>query len=149
MKRSSRIQPLKNLASRHEQQAARALGRSRARLGQQETRLQELFAYREEYQQRFRREAANGIAGAQLQTYQAFMQQLDEAIRQQRLQVEQAAQSCQSVTARWQETHVRTQVLDKALERLRAGEQRQAEKASQREVEDIFAARRSGILHRI
>ena len=141
MKKSKRIQPLKNLASRHEQQAARTLGQSRSQLGQQQGRLEELFAYRQEYQQRFRREAENGIRGAQLQTYQSFMLQLDEAIRQQRVQVEQAEQSCQTVTEQWRETHIRTQVLDKTIQRFRAHENRQAEKVSQREADDLAARR--------
>jgi len=136
MKRSKRIQPLKNLASRHEQQAARVLGQSRSQLGQKQSRLQELFAYREEYQQRFRREAENGIAGSQLQAYQTFMQQLDEAIRQQRVQVEQAEQACNTVATQWRETHVRTQALDKTIQRFRAQENQQAEKRIQREADD-------------
>ena len=138
MKRSSRIQPLKNLASRHEQQAARVLGQSRTQLGQQMNRLQELFSYREDYQQRFRREAEKGIAGAQMQTYQIFIQQLDEAIRQQRVQVEQAEKTCSTVSSQWRETHMRTQVLDKTIQKLQATENRQAEKISQRETDDLM-----------
>ncbi len=136
MKKSSRIQPLKNLASRHEQQAARVLGQSQTQLGQQQGRLQELFSYREEYQQRFYRHAKNGIDGAQLQTYQSFIQQLDEAIRQQRRQVDQSAQTCHTVTAQWREKHIRTQVLDKTIQRLQVNEERQAEKIQQREIDD-------------
>lgn len=138
MKRSNRIQPLKNLASRHEQQAARVLGQSRTQLGAQLKRLQELFSYREDYQQRFRREAKKGIAGAQLQSYQTFIQQLDEAIRQQQTQVEQAEKNCSTVTSAWRETHIRTQVLDKTIQKLQATESRQAEKISQRETDDLM-----------
>ncbi len=136
MKKSSRIQPLKNLASRHEQQAARTLGQSRSQLGQKQGRLQELFTYRDEYQQRFRREAENGIGVTRLQAYHSFMQQLDEAINQQHLQVEQAEQACSTVRAQWRETHIRTQVLDKTIQRLRVKENLQAEKISQREIDD-------------
>jgi len=141
MKKSMRIQPLKNLASRHEQQAARVLGQSRSQLGQQLNRLQELFSYREDYQQRFRREAENGIAGAQLQAYQSFIQQLDEAINQQRTQVEQAEKNCSTVTSAWRETHVRTQVLDKTIQRMQVKENKQVEKASQREIDDLVSSR--------
>ncbi len=137
MKKSSRIQPLKKLASRHEQQAARVLGQSRTQLGQQLNRLQELFSYREDYQKRFRLEAEKGIAGAQLQSYQSFIQQLDEAIRQQQTQVEQAEKNCSTVTSAWRETHTRTQVLDKAIQRLQVKENRQAEKIAQREIDDL------------
>ncbi len=136
MKKSSRIQPLKNLASRHEQQAARVLGQSQTQLGQQQGRLQELFSYRQEYQQRFHLQAKNGIGGAQLQAYQSFMQQLDEAIRQQRRQIEQSEQTCHMVTAQWREKHIRTQVLDKTIQRLQLKEARQAEKIQQRESDD-------------
>lgn len=136
MKKSSRIQPLKNLASRHEQQAARVLGQSQTQLGKQQGRLQELFSYREEYQQRFYCQAKNGIAGAQLQAYQSFIQQLDEAISQQRRQVEQSEQTCHTVTAQWRERHIHTQILDKTIQRLQAKEERQAEKIQQREIDD-------------
>ncbi|VAX14242.1 hypothetical protein MNBD_GAMMA24-2015 [hydrothermal vent metagenome] len=141
MKKSTRIQPLKNLASRHEQQAARVLGQSKTQLGQQQGRLRELFNYREEYQQRFHLQAKNGIGGAQLQAYQSFMQQLDEAIRQQRRQIEQSEQTCHTVTAEWREKHIRTQVLDKTIQRLQVKEARQAEKIQQRESDDRAANR--------
>ena len=141
MKKSGRIQPLKNLASRHEQQAARTLGQSRSQLGEKQDRLQELFSYREEYQQRFQRDAEKGIGVTQLQAYHSFMQQLDEAISQQRIQVEQAEQRCSTVSAQWRETHIRTQVLDKTIQRLRAQENQQAEKISQREIDDQISGR--------
>ncbi|HEB56069.1 MAG TPA: flagellar export protein FliJ [Gammaproteobacteria bacterium] len=141
MKKSSRIQPLKNLASRHEQQAARVLGQTQMQLGQQQGRLRELFNYREEYQQRFHLQAKNGIGGAQLQAYQSFMQQLDEAIRQQRRQIEQSEQACHTVTAQWREKYIRSQVLDKTIQRLQVKEARQAEKILQRESDELAANR--------
>lgn len=136
MKKSSRIEPLKNLASRHEQQAAQVLGQSRTQLGQQQGRLKELFNYRQDYQKRFHNQAQNGIGGAQLQAYQSFMQQLEDAIQQQRRQIEQSEQICLTVTTQWREKHIRTQVLDKTIQRLQVKENRQTEKVEQREMDD-------------
>ncbi len=141
MKNSSRIQPLKKLASRHEQQAARVLGQSRSKLCQKQVRLQELFDYRTEYQQRFRSDAKEGIGVTQLQAYHAFMQQLDAAIAQQRLQVQEAESSLSNVSAEWRETHIRTQVLDKTIQRLDVKERRHADKINQREIDDLVGSR--------
>lgn len=141
MKKSNRIRPLKQLASRHEQQAARVLGESRKTLSDEQLRLDDLCRYREEYRKRFMSAGVNGMAGNQIQAYQNFLNQLDQAIQQQRLQVAEAEKNCQLDTRNWHDKHLKTQALDKTIQRFQQQETRHAEKCSQREADDLAGRR--------
>ncbi|MCW9024468.1 MAG: flagellar export protein FliJ [Gammaproteobacteria bacterium] len=141
MKKSNRIRPLKQLASRHEQQAARVLGESRTTLSDEQRRLNELCTYRDEYRTRFTTAGANGMDGNQVQAYQGFLRQLDHAIQQQRTQVAEAEKNCVSHTQSWHETHLKTQALDKTIQRFHSEETRQTDKREQREADDIAGRR--------
>ena len=141
MKRSNRIRPLKHLASRHEQQAARTLGESKKSLTDQQARLNELYAYRSEYQNRFQTEGSAGMMGTQLLAYQSFIQQLDQAIEQQKIQLVEAQQACMNETRHWQEKHMKTEVFNKTIQRFETQEKIQADKKVQREMDDYVNAR--------
>ncbi|MDH5571569.1 MAG: flagellar export protein FliJ [Gammaproteobacteria bacterium] len=141
MKKSNRIIPLKQLASRHEQQAARTLGESKKTLSDHQQRLDDLNAYRREYQNRFQTEGLMGMNGSKLQAYQNFIAQLDQAIEQQKIQLVEAQQSCINETRQWQERHIKTEVFTKTVERFENQEKIMREKKSQREIDDYVNAR--------
>lgn len=141
MKKSDRIKSLMQLAEKQEQQAVRDMGQARQLLEIQQTRLDELREYREEYLLRFRRDGEQGISGLQIQHFQAFMQQLDMAIANQQQVVEQLLTQCQQQTRQWQERHQQTRILDKTRDRFARHERREADKHEQRENDDRVAVK--------
>lgn len=141
MKKSDRIKSLMQLAEKREQQAVRDLGQARQQMAAQQTKLEELREYREEYRRRFLQDGEQGISGSQLQHFQAFMCQLDQAIENQHQVVEQLAAQCRQQTDHWQQRHQHTRILDKTRDRFARHERHQAERQEQRENDDLAATR--------
>jgi len=131
-KRSKRFMPIQRIARHGEDQAAQQLGKSRKALTEQEMRLQELVAYREEYAQQFHLTGQGGLDGRQLQSYQSFLSQLDIAIEQQKQQIIQAQQNCEDHRHDWQKKHTHSEVLDSAVKRIKVQEQRTERRQEQR-----------------
>ncbi|MGD8525633.1 MAG: flagellar export protein FliJ [Thioalkalispiraceae bacterium] len=141
MKKSQRMLPIKNLAESHEDQAANLLGQSRQTLSQEQSRLEELKQYRQQYLQGFNNAGKNGMSGTQLQHYQRFIQQLDVAIAAQEQRIAQLSQQCEQARHHWQQKHHRTQALDKTVQRYQSHERYQQERKEQREIEDNLQSR--------
>ena len=141
MKKSERMQPIRKLVADREQDAMKALGQSQRALTEHEQKLEQLKTYRAEYAKLFQQHGAKGMDGAQLQAYQTFIAQIDAAIRQQRKMIEFANEDCAEKRQDWQQTHTRTQVMDKAIERFKHTEQKQEQKRQQKEADDHSNAR--------
>jgi flagellar FliJ protein len=127
--RSDRLKPIRQVAQVRERDAARAFGDAQRRLQEEEQRLTELEAYRNEYLQRFRALQQQGITVAQLLEYQAFLGKLEAAVRHQEEVVQQRRGDSERRMAAWSERRTHTRAMDRAVENLtqaevKAGEQR-------------------------
>lgn len=142
-KRSRRFQPIQRLAKHGEDQAAQQLGQSKKVLSDQEQRLQELTLYRDEYAQQFHQSGQGGLDGRQLQSYQSFLNQLDVAIEQQKLQILQAQKNCDEHRLDWRQKHTHSEVLDSAVKRIKVQEQRIEQRQEQRNNDEQAMRRRS------
>lgn len=142
-KRSRRFQPIQRLAKHGEDQAAQQLGQSKKVLSDQEQRLQELIAYRDEYAQQFHLTGQGGLDGRQLQSYQSFLHQLDIAIEQQKQQILQAQQSCDEHHLDWRQKHTHSEVLESAVRRIKVQEQRSEQRQEQRNNDEQAMRRRT------
>ena len=141
MKKSERMEPIKQIAANHERDAAHALGQSQASLNEHETKLQQLKLYRTEYAKLFQEHGSRGMDGSQLQAYQTFIAQIDMAIQQQRDMIQHANKDRDEKRDDWQSRHTRTQALDKTVERFKKTEQTQQNSRDQREQDDHNNAR--------
>ncbi|MDH5408525.1 MAG: flagellar export protein FliJ [Gammaproteobacteria bacterium] len=141
MKKSERLEPIKEIAANHERDAAHALGQSQATLNEHEMKLQQLKEYRAEYARLFQEHGNRGMDGSQLQAYQTFISQIDLAIEQQRHMIEHANIDRNDKRDEWQTRHSRTQALDKTVQKFRQTEQTQENKREQREQDDNNNAR--------
>jgi flagellar FliJ protein len=92
------LQPLLDYSQHRMDSAERALLMLRQRVEQEKKRLQDLLDYRQEYQQRLRGSATNGIAIHLLRDYQVFLAKIGQAIQHQEEAVAQAE-------ARWNQAH--------------------------------------------
>jgi len=134
------MQPVQQLAESRERDAGRALADARARLADQEQQLEQLLRYRDEY-------LAGGSPGlgttdtVRLSNRSAFLERLNDAIREQRARVDRAQEESDRYAAAWQETRVEAAAIGRAVDRFRQDERRAVERVEQRE-HDEFAIRR-------
>ena len=130
-KRSQRFEPVVKVAENREQAAARGLGHAQATLAEAQQRLTELESYREEYIKRFHSTGAVGMSAAQMMDYRAFMVKLDQAIAEQGVVVEQAAQRVEQQRQEWFNRRGKVKMLDTVVTRYQADERRDADRKEQ------------------
>ncbi|HEC16219.1 MAG TPA: flagellar export protein FliJ [Sedimenticola sp.] len=133
---SKRFKPVLRVAESRERTAARQLGDSQRNMREQEARLEELRRYHQEYLERFDVAARSGMSAAQLREYQAFIAKLELAIREQEAIVQASDTDCCAKQAEWQQKRVRSQVLDKVVQRCESEERRTRESREQKETDE-------------
>ena len=90
MLRSQRLAVVLSLEARKEQEALERMGEARKLVDQQRERVENLNRYQQEYRQQIRNSQQGVVQVARLQAWQAFIAQLDQVIRQQQVQLDQA-----------------------------------------------------------
>ncbi len=101
MLRSRRLEPVREVASHAEEQAAQALGAGETRLTQARARLGELQRYEREYRVALQERTAAGIGIGELRAFQTFIAKLGEAVAQQALLVGRASDERDALRERW------------------------------------------------
>ena len=133
---------LKDLAAKRRDAEAQRLSAAVRARDEAETRLAMLVSYRADYHDRLSAASRGGIDREALRNYQAFLAQLERAIRQQEDVLALAERSVQGVREQWDAERVRVesfQALDERHVATRArAEDRQAQKLT-----DEWAARAS------
>jgi len=119
---SKRFQPVHRVAESRENRAARALGESQRKMRTHTSRLDELKQYHREYLERFETASREGLTATQMQEYRAFLKKLETAIREQKKVLQMSHRECTGKKDAWQEKHIRTQALGKAMDRFRKAE---------------------------
>lgn len=140
MNASDRFKPVRKVAANREASAARQFGKSQQQHREEADKLENLRQYHAEYLARFQESASNGMNASQLREYQAFMSKLEQAIADQEQIVRQSQQNCTEHKARWTEKHIRTKVVDKAIDRMEKTEQK-ARDAQEQKISDELAQR--------
>lgn len=140
LQRQQRLQRLGDFARQEEDKAARRMTEARARLDEQEQRLNLLEDYQREYASRlsFNTGASGGIFA--LRNYRAFMARIDEAVGQQRSVVERMRQEHDSLAQNWKEQRTRTRGLEKVGDKL-SGQISQDQHRRDQRVQDEFSSR--------
>ena len=136
MTRSKRMQSVQHLAHNREQDAVRKLGESQQYLAAQQTKLQELRAYRDEYAKAFESSGGAGLDALRIQEYRAFLGRLNQAIQQQESVISQCSARHEQTRQQWLVTRSHSQAIDKVLERYRQQERQQEERREQRELDE-------------
>lgn len=142
MKRSERLQPIIELHKRQEDDALQLLGRCRQQLTAQQTQLQQLQGYQQEYLSKLAQRQQTGMNVSQLLEFRAFADKLTKAIEGQRQTVAQHEREVERAQAKWEECHRRSKSLRKLGERASAEELKVENKREQSE-HDARAARSS------
>lgn len=133
---SQRFKPVLRVAESRERKAAHQLGDSQRNVQEQEAKLDELRRYHREYLERFDTAARVGISAAQLREYQAFLAKLELAIKEQESVVQHSQNLCSAHRDEWQQKYIRTQALDKVVQRCKTQERNKRERKEQKEIDD-------------
>lgn len=136
MTRARRLQPLVRIAARRAQAAAGELAHSRRRAGEIESRLAQLRAYRDEYEQQLQTEGVDGVSAERLKSCRIFIEQLNGAIREALERREAAHQHVNNRRGEWLSLHTRCRALEELVERARSTERLYAARREQREADD-------------
>jgi len=136
LKRSSRLQPVKELAGQNERQQATRVAEAERRLSEAERRLQELQHYRLEYEQGFRTRATAGAPMRGLRDQQVFIARLGEAIVTQQGVVEQLRGDCMQARSVWRAAATRKQAVGKVVEHANTEENKMEDRQLQSESDE-------------
>jgi len=136
MAASKRFKPVLRVAESRERTAAHQLGDSQRNAQAQEAKLEELRHYHQEYLDRFDKAARGGISAAQLREYQAFLAKLEMAIKEQESVVQSSLNVCTTHRDEWRQKYIRTQALDKVVQRCETKERHARDRKEQKETDD-------------
>lgn len=132
MLRSRRLEVVLALEERKEQEALERMGNARTRAEQQREQVANLQRYQQEYRDQIRNSQQGVVQVARLQAWQAFIAQLDQVIRQQQKQLEQAERVFDARKKEWQEAWERRRGMEKYIESCRQQEQREQDLREQK-----------------
>jgi len=132
MLRSRRREVVLTLEERKEQEALERMGEARKQVEQQREQVENLHRYQQEYRDQIRNSQQGVVQVTRLQAWQAFIAQLDQVIRQQQKQLEQAEKVFEARKKAWQEAWERRRGMEKYIESCRQQEQREQDLREQK-----------------
>lgn len=132
MLRSRRLAVVLSLAECEEQQALERMGEARRLVEQQREQLQNLNRYRLEYRDQVRNSQHGVVQVSRLQAWDAFIGQLEQVVRQQQSQLQQAEQAFEARSREWQQAWERTCGMAKYIETCRCQEQKEQDLREQK-----------------
>ena len=137
MMQSRRIDPLLRRAQEHEDSVARELAERQNTLAQHESRLEELRQYAEDYAN----SQMAATSPAQLANRRAFLERIDQALKQQLQNVDRSRASVDIERDRLLLASRDKQVLEQLAASYRVQEKLIVDRRDQREMDDIGARR--------
>lgn len=132
MLRSRRLAVVLDLEERKEQEALVKMGEARNRYEAQQTQIDNLNRYQQEYREQIRQNQQGVVPVARLQAWQAFIAQLDQVLRQQQQQLDILAERLDESRRQWQEAWERRRGMEKYIETCRRQEQREQDLKEQK-----------------
>ncbi len=132
MKRSKRLVPVVNIATKATDSALVEMGKANAVWLKEKQQLEELQHYKLDYLNRFRQGDAAVMSAQKIVELRGFLTQLDQTIQVQEHQVEIAYQQLERTRSIWQQTRSKEQVMQSLVERYHQEETQIALKQEQK-----------------
>lgn len=133
MSRSHKLNPVIEIARKATETELIKLGETNALLQQEQSQLDDLVGYRQEYLNRFRQDDPTRMSAKKALDLRAFLAQLDQAIHAQQIQVNQSQTQVQHQQNNWFEAKNKEQAIDTLMARYKADELQQQQRHEQRE----------------
>lgn len=140
-RKSERLKSILNLAKNEESSAAKEMRLAMDWLEKLQKSLSDLSQYHNEYKASWQDSIGKNYSIDQLNQYRNFLAQIDNGIRQQKQQIEQAQHDFTEKKQLWLGRRARTKALSKVMENYHYKEKRQDQQREQK-LQDEFAARR-------
>jgi len=137
MTRTEKLAPVVKHVDRNEQTALQAVAFSQQQLQHQVDRLNQLYAYQQEYAERHNQAEPVEYTAVQLKEFNRFLSQLDETIKQQQQVVAMAQRELEVKIQKWKLTRSRSDAMHKVVDRLQQNEQKQEQKKEQKFMDEI------------
>lgn len=137
MTRSKKLKPVVKHVDNKEKTALEAVAFSQQQLQQQRNKLQQLTDYSNEYAQQHSGAQSASYSSIQLQEYNRFFTQLTDTITQQTQIVAMAKREVEIKQQKWKLTRSRSDAMHKVVDKIEAGEMRQAEKIEQKFMDEV------------
>lgn len=134
------LQRLLDIAASETEKAAANLGSLNRQLQLQEHKLKLLLQYRDDYQERLRRAAANGLNSAGLRNFNDFIARLEQAIQQQSAAIDAAREHAEHGRGQWQTKRLKAKAFDTLSVRFTTTLTR-IESSREQKSQDDFASR--------
>lgn len=147
MLKSQRLAVVLSLEERKEQEALKRMGDARKLVDQQREQVENLNRYQQEYRQQIRDSQQGVVQVSRLQAWQAFIAQLDQVIRQQQSQLDQAQKVFELRRQEWQQAWERRRGMEKYIDTCRQQERR-AQDLREQKLSDEAAGRAFNRRHR-
>ena len=136
MSSTKRLQPVADIAKQNERNAAKRHGDVLRESQQQQSQLDELIQYRDQYLERLHSAGQAGLSIVQMRDYQSFIARLNHAIAQQKQQVLNGQQMQDESRQMLTQKQNRTRMIDKVVESRSRAEQQRTQRREQREMDD-------------
>lgn len=136
MAKSFSLAPLLNLAEHHNESAIRKLGQLNQLQQSAQQKLATLLEFRRDYQVQMQQGVQKGISPVELQNFQQFIYKLDEAIAQQRKQLERSQASTQLGRDEFNASQRKLKSLDTLRQRHVETQKKIAEKVEQKVLDE-------------
>lgn len=144
MTRSRRLKPVVRLWESKELDLVWRLVQARQQWQAQQARIEELKAYRSEYEDTLRAESVRGMSAIRLRHFQGLLDRLAEAIASQSRCVEELERNFEEIRTAWLAMRQRRSALGKVAERYARAEREALKRIEQREID---ACPRKAIRH--
>jgi len=144
MNRLRRLEPIKDLAERREQQAIQAYGQSQQKVETARKGLASLQAFRDSYGARFTESGQQGLGVRRLHEYRAFFDKINKAIAEQERVLHLAERELEATKRAWENAHGRVMGMRSVVDKLRAEAIKLEQKREQAEYDDRASRRGSG-----
>jgi flagellar export protein FliJ len=144
VKRSKRLEPVRDLMDEVERKSAVRMSGLQSRLADAERSYTELEGYLREYQHSFQSRASAGMSVGGVREHMMFIARLNEAVQQQRLLVAQLRAECEQEHGRWAQAAVRKHAVRKVLAQARQEDKQLEERRAQMESDERAQNRAGG-----
>lgn len=136
MKKSKRLQPVRQLKQQAEREEAKKLANLQQELELAQQQRVELESYLSEYFQTIQQQQAKVTQASQLGLYQTFISRLQLAISRQGELIQQRQAAVKAQSKRWVEANARLKTMDQLIEKARQQEELEESRREQKLMDD-------------
>ncbi len=140
MLKSQRINVIKKLAEKKEDESIISFGQCMSKLSAMENQLKKLYQYREEYNSQFNKTASNGMNSSSIQYYQNFINNLNHNIDSLLKVIHKQKINCEKLKIEWKEKHKQVKIFSNVKNKYLESELTEKLKQEQKQLDEYSIA---------